>query len=145
MWGRVHQTSISGYIDIRKQSVIIVSYDTAMAGGDSYMGDSIAIQKVLSDVRTAIDEGKFKPIKRGKNRCTLSKLGLTWQDAKNEIYELTEKNYHSGPMIDRDDPQSDLFWVFKKSVDGHVIYIKFKVMYLEDKSVKVVSFHIDWT
>lgn len=108
------------------------------------MDFSIAIQKVLSDVRTAIDDGKFQPINRGKNRCTLSQLGLTWQDAKNEIYELTEQNYHSGPMTDRDNPQSDRFWVFKKNIDGNIIYIKFKVMYLEDQRVKVVSFHIDW-
>lgn len=109
------------------------------------MDPSIAIRKVLTDVKTAIDSGKFQPINRRKNLCTLAELGITWQDAKDEIYGLTEQHYHCGPMTDRDDPQSDLFWVFKKNVDGRTIYIKFKIMYLEDQRIKVVSFHIDWT
>ena len=101
------------------------------------------IQQILSDLRTAIDAGKFIPIERQKNKNTLAQLGITWQDAKNEIYELEARHYFQGPSIDRDRPSSDKFWVFKKRVDGEVIYIKFKVLYKEDGSVKLVSFHID--
>ena len=44
------------------------------------------IEKVLSDRRLAIDEGKFQPIKREKNKNTLSILGISWEDVKSEIY-----------------------------------------------------------
>ena len=101
------------------------------------------IHKALADMRTAIDCGKFQPVDRKKNLKTLGDLGITWQDAKNEIYTIDEKNYYQGPMEDRDYPGSDLFWVFKKNIDGHSIYIKFKIVYQENKQLRVVSFHID--
>lgn len=101
------------------------------------------IEKILSDIRLAIDEGKFQPIERGKNKYTLSMLGISWDDVKSEIYELTATEYFQGPEVDRDDPHSDRFWMFKKSIDGQVIYIKFKVLYMKDGRVKVVSFHLD--
>ena len=74
---------------------------------------------------------------------TLAQLGLTWQDAKDEIYALTPQEYFKGPEIDRDFPSSDRFWIFKKRIEKNVVYIKFKVLYQEDGSVKFVSFHID--
>lgn len=107
------------------------------------MASPDAIRKILCDMRTAIDSGKFHPISRDKNRRTLALLGITWADAKAEIYSLSEHDYYSGPMLDYADFSSDYFWEFKKSVDGHIIYIKFKVMYQEDGRVKVVGFHID--
>lgn len=101
------------------------------------------IRKILLDVRSAIDSGKFIPINRRKNLETLARLGITWLDAKAEIYELQERHYHRGPVTDRDIPESDLLWIFKKNVLGEIIYIKFKVIYQEDGQVKVISFHLD--
>ena len=120
----------------------MVSNDTTMLAVN-YLASSAEIQKALADMRTAIDSGKFQPINRTKNKDTLAALGLTWKDAKEEIYSLSERHYRRGPMEDRDDPETDFFWEFKKNVDGNVIYIKFKVMYQEDGRVKVVSFHLD--
>lgn len=107
------------------------------------MASPSEIRKILEDVRFALEHNKFQPIPRHKNLLTLSRLGLTWEDAKDEIRTLSETDYHSGPSIDRDRPSSDLFWVFKKRVLGETLYIKFKVLYQEDGSVKIVSFHID--
>lgn len=101
------------------------------------------VQKILSDMRYAIDNRKFYPINRRKNLDTLAHLGISWNAAKEEIYDLKEEDYKSGPSVDRDDPSSDHFWVFKKKVDGNSIYIKFKVLYQKDGGVLVVSFHID--
>ena len=74
---------------------------------------------------------------------TLAQLGITWQHAFNEMYELTSSDYHAGPEQDRDFPDSDSLWVFKKVVNGQIIYIKFKVMYQQNGETKIVSFHID--
>lgn len=103
------------------------------------------IETILTDMRTAIDGGKLKPISRSKNLNTLARLGISWNDAKEEIYGLSASDYFQGPEVDRDRPGSDRFWMFKKNIDGQVIYIKFKVLYLVDGSVKLVSFHIDQT
>lgn len=102
-----------------------------------------AIETILRDLQLAIDMGKFQPIFRRKNLETLAMLGLTWEDAKAEIYTLTADDYFQGPSVDRNFPASDRLWVFKKRIDGESIYIKFKVLYMEDGSVRVVSFHID--
>lgn len=108
------------------------------------MPSVIEIQRILSDLRTALDAGKYEPVRnRQKNKNTLARLGLTWQDAKDEIYDLEPQHYFQGPSTDRDYPSSDKFWVFKKRVEGEVLYIKFKVVYQEDGRVKLVSFHID--
>lgn len=101
------------------------------------------IQALLADVRKSIDAGRFIPVCRLKNMNTLALLGITWKDAKDEIYGLTDANYVSGPEIDRNYPNSDKLWIFKKIVLNHVIYIKFKVEYQKNGDVRVVSFHID--
>ena len=101
------------------------------------------IEKILADMRSAIDSGKFQLIPRKKNMNTLARLGISWEDVKTEIYELTAGEYFQGPEVDWDFPSTDRFWMFKKIIEGQVIYIKFKVLYLEDGGVKVVGFHID--
>lgn len=101
------------------------------------------IDNFLEDVRSAIDSKKFIPVNRDKNRWTLAKLGLTWKDAKAEIYDLKRANYSSGPETDRDHPETDKMWKFGKLVCGYHIYIKLKVLYQEDNGVKIISFHID--
>lgn len=101
------------------------------------------IEKVLSDMRNAIDKNKFIPVNRKKNLDTLAQLGILWGDAKREIYSLTCTDYFTGPEVDRDKPSSDNLWVFKKHVIGDVIYIKLKIEYQENGEVKVLSFHID--
>ena len=104
---------------------------------------SADIQKILADMRCALSQKAFEGIPRKKNMNTLARLGLTWEDVKQEMYDLSEQEYYQGPSVDRDNPASDLFWVFKKRIEGNVIYIKFKVLYQEDGRVKAVSFHID--
>lgn len=107
------------------------------------MASSAEIQVVLEDMRKAIDSERFLPINRKKNLDTLAHLGITWKDAKNEIYGLKETDYCKGPIIDRDSPSSDRFWVFKIRIESDMIYIKFKIVYQGDGHVRVVSFHLD--
>jgi len=101
------------------------------------------INKILTDMRNAIDNHKYIPVFRKKNLDTLAILGITWSDALEEIYSLTSSDYDSGPEIDRDRPLSDSLWVFKKNVYGSLIYIKFKIEYQENGDIKILSFHID--
>ena len=107
------------------------------------MATSTAIQKILKDLRSAIDQGKIYVYPRLKYKTTIARLGLTSQDVEDEIYTLTEQHYHKGPMVDRDYPASDHLWVFKKRIEGEMIYIKFLVAYQQDGTVEVISFHLD--
>lgn len=101
------------------------------------------IEIFLDDVKTAITAGKCKIAPRKKNMDTLAQLGLLSSDAYDMVYELTYSDYVEGPSTDRDYPLDDDFWVFKIYTMGNIIYIKLKVLYLEDESLSIVSFHID--
>lgn len=101
------------------------------------------IERVLEDMREAIQAGKFVFVERRKNIDTLTELGLLPDDIRDELMDLSCSEYIKGPEEDRDRKQADYFWVFKKKISGQVIYIKFKVEYQIDGGVKVVSFHID--
>jgi hypothetical protein len=112
-------------------------------GGGLLAASEQVINRILADMRAALDAKKIVFEDRMKNLDALAKLGLTKEDAYDEIYELSPDNYISGPSIDRDFPTEDKFWVFKKIVIGHLMYIKFKIVYLEDGRIKIVSFHMN--
>ncbi|MBQ8860678.1 MAG: type II toxin-antitoxin system MqsR family toxin [Ruminococcus sp.] len=101
------------------------------------------VEILLQDMRDAIDSGHYCPEDRDKNLNTLAALGITWDDAIDEIRDLKFCDYIKGPEVDHDYPKTDKLWVFKKNVLGNTIYIKFKIEYLIDKDLKVLSFHID--
>lgn len=101
------------------------------------------VQRVLGDLQNAIRTNRFVFINRTKNMATLSSLGLLMSDVRDVLMHLTFAEYTKGPETDRDQPSSDPFWFFKKTVCGQVLYIKFKIEYQTDGKVKVVSFHID--
>lgn len=101
------------------------------------------IEKVLADMRIAINNHKCTLVPRRINMDSLARLGILAADVLSEMYTLTSADYVSGPLVDRDAPSSDCLWVFKKSVCGNIIYIKFKVIYQINGDVIIVSFHID--
>ena len=74
---------------------------------------------------------------------TLASLGISWSEARERVYDLTPREYYSGPDVDRDYPNDDKFWTFKKVIMGETIYIKFKIRYQSDKTVLLTSFHFD--
>lgn len=111
-------------------------------GGDLLAASEQAINQILADMRAALDAKKMSFIPRDKNRNTLYKLGLAPKDAYVEMYELSPNNYCSGPLTDRNRPGEDDLWEFEKVIMGHLVYIKFKIVYLDKKQLKVVSFHM---
>ncbi len=101
------------------------------------------VEGMLADMRHALNEKKFTLVNRDKNQITMARLGLLTKDVINEMMELTYKDYIKGPEVDEDFPNSDRLWFFKTEVFGHMIYIKFKIEYQKDGSIKCLSFHID--
>lgn len=101
------------------------------------------IEKALSDVRWALAQNKFTFVPRTKNMQTMANLGITSYDVIDIVYNLRPHECVKGAVEDRDFPDSDLFWVFVTKVRNESVYIKFKILYQKDKSVKIVSFHIE--
>lgn len=101
------------------------------------------VENILCHMKKAIMEDKFILVDRHKNQRTLAMLGLMASDVIDEMMTLSYVNYIDGPVVDRDFPETDKLWIFKKNIDGNTIYIKFKILYQTDGSVKALSFHID--
>ena len=83
---------------------------------------------------------KFTVINREQNRLTLSYLGITGEEAKNIIYDLTHENYSAGPEEDKDNPGSKI-WVFGIIIENKEVYIKLSDDF-RGGYAKCISFHI---
>jgi len=77
---------------------------------------------------------------RQESLNTMTRLGITIPQAKNEILGLTYEDYYRGPIPDKDH-KGEEFWEFGKIICGEEIFIKLKT--ISKHSVAVCfSFHI---
>lgn len=101
------------------------------------------VERIIRDMRLALQSNRMTVVPRDKNMKTLARKGWQWRDVKEAMMALTYEDYQKGPESDHDHPASDMLWVFKPNIDGDVFYVKFKILYQQDGSVKTLSFHID--
>ncbi len=82
----------------------------------------------------------FSFYSRQESLNTITRLGITIPQAKNEILGLTYEDYYRGPITDKD-RKGEKFWEFGKTICGQEIFIKLKA---ESKHGVAVcfSFHI---
>jgi len=100
----------------------------------------IDINRFLKDFKKIASEKKIKDAKPNDMDMGLSELGLTREIRNNIIFDLTYENYCDGPINDRDKPGS--LWIFGKHYNGELIYIKIKIVAVENiKEVVCISFH----
>lgn len=80
---------------------------------------------------------------RDKNKETLLKLGYYPSHVKDEISQLTYKNYCSGPEQNRSSSgnQKGSIWVFGKKINNLDIYIKLHLIPFGTNQCICVSFH----
>ena len=112
-------------------------------GDHSMRSPRADVEHILRDMRFALQNNKMSVVRRDKNMRTLAQKGWLWSDVKVAMMALTYKDYIKGPETDRDEPASDMFWIFKPHIDNEIFYVKFKIQYQKDGSVKTLSFHID--
>lgn len=107
------------------------------------MTDKRCVEKFLEDMRVAIKAKKIDSVPRQETMETLGSLGLTLTDMFNELANMTYSNYCEGPEIDLGWPNEDKVWKFKLQIDYSIIYVKLKLYYQTDGTLKVLSFHFD--
>jgi len=102
----------------------------------------IQVALFLKEFKQIVTQGRgLDIINRRENLESLSGLGLTKKNCKNEILNLSVSNYCSGPEPDKDLPGK--VWVFGKIIDGKEIYIKLKIAHVNSMRIaKCISFHI---
>ena len=70
-------------------------------------------------------QNNFKFAERDKSLDTIARLGITIQQAKDEILGLTCEDYYRGPIPDKD-RKGEEFWEFGKIISGKQVFIKLK-------------------
>ena len=75
-----------------------------------------------------------------KSLDTIARLGITIQQAKDEILGLTYEDYYRGPIPDKDH-KGEEFWEFGRIICGEEIFIKLKTVSKHSVAV-CFSFHI---
>lgn len=101
------------------------------------------IESMLRELHEAIDKKLVRVADRNKNKNTMARLGFLYSDVIDELRSITAHDYIKGPDYDYNDIQKGpCIWVFKRYIDGHMIYIKF---YVHSLPIYVISFHFDET
>lgn len=87
------------------------------------------------------DRSRFVFAPRVENRDTITRLGLTIDQAKDMILELTSEDYFNGPSVDLNHKDREI-WEFGKNIDGTEVYIKLQTCKIETGGVAIcISFH----
>ena len=85
-------------------------------------------------------QSKFTFSERDKSLDTITRLGITEPQAKQEILGLTYEDYYRGPITDTG-PKGGEYWEFGKIICGQEIFIKLKTV-PEYGVAMCLSFHI---
>ena len=99
------------------------------------------ILQYIAKVKKLVSSGLWTLVPRKKNLDSLSNLGLTIQDVKNELLSLELKDYQRGPEVDYS--YSGDIWIFKRNIGNTQLYIKLKIDIANDGTeiLKCLSFH----
>ena len=97
------------------------------------------LNDIFSDEDFDIDKSFFF-IDNHKNRQTLMDLDYGYADVVAELKELQVSDY-SESLLDRDNLNPPILYVFGKTIKGSEIYIKIKIREQESRRVICVSFH----
>lgn len=92
-------------------------------------------EEFLKQFKQKVNESGLIVIPTKKNRDYLARSGLLPNECIDIIINLTERNYSSGPELDRD--RNGDVWIFGCRHEGERIYIKLKL----DTEAKCLSFH----
>ena len=99
------------------------------------------ILQFLLKVKQLVSAGRWAFVPRKKNLETLSNMGFTVKEVKDEILSLDLLDYQKGPEPDYS--CSGDVWVFKRRIEGKELYIKLKIDIANDgyEALKCISFH----
>lgn len=125
----------------KKYAIIIVSiFHTVKEGGTIYNRDP-KVKGFLKAVKRNISNDCYTLADRDKNFEFLKENGLTMDDVKEIIFNLTPSNWIGGPENDTDGFPGDVCKFISNDIDDVSIYIK--VRYNPPNEVVFISFHED--
>ena len=103
-------------------------------------GVDASVSAFLERLRRFMQNEKLQIVNRSKFLQTLATLNMTVEDAREELFLLTEQEYRKGPERDYDETKPGHIWVFIRKIYGQSVYIKIKEK--PDTKMIVISFHL---
>ena len=98
------------------------------------------LQLVKETIADPVADQGWVLVPRKENKECLLQLGFKYPDIKEVLLGLSVEDYCEGPCVDRDQPGE--LWVFGKTIENKVVYIKLKLASFGPlRIVRVVSFH----
>lgn len=114
------------------------------------MEDEMSLEEIIELCSVVhLEDGTLQFTGYGSNelrydtQAFLYKYGLTLLDAEKVINNLTNKDYHKGPLDHHNkNVNKHKLWIFKKEAFGMPLYIKL-FAFNKNKCIAVISFHED--
>jgi hypothetical protein len=107
---------------------------------EAVIGDFLLEIKDVVSKPISADISSWVFVPRQDNLDCLTELGLTFEDVKEIILELSIDDYCSGPVDDHN--ENGVVWIFGKIVLGVELYVKLKLAHIGNlKMVRVISLH----
>ena len=102
----------------------------------------MTVTEIINLLHKSINDKTYDLVPTMKNRRSRQKYGLTIYEIEDFLKSITEYDLESGPIIDRDKPNEELF-VFMKEIDKNVLfYVKVKKDSTANYDrIKIISCH----
>lgn len=98
--------------------------------------------EIINLLHKSVNEKTYDLVPTVKNRRSRQKYGLTIYEIEDFLKSITVHDLESGPLVDKDIPNEELFVFMKEIVKNVIFYVKIK----KDNTVnydriKIISCH----
>lgn len=86
----------------------------------------MTVTQIINLLHKSVTDKSYDLVPTEKNRNSRRKYGLTIYDIEDFLKSISETDLHSGPEIDRDKPNEEIFIFIKEILNGVNFYVKIK-------------------
>lgn len=86
----------------------------------------MTVTQIINLLHQSVSDKSYDLVPTEKNRNSRRKYGLTIYDIEDFLKSISETDLHSGPEIDRDKPNEEVFIFIKEILNGVNFYVKIK-------------------
>lgn len=102
----------------------------------------MTVTQIINLLHRSVTNKSYDLVPTEKNRNSRRKYGLTIYDIEDFLKSISETDLFSGPEVDRDKPNEEIFIFIKEILNGVKFYVKIK----KDSTVtydriKIISCH----
>ena len=100
----------------------------------------MTVTQIINLLHKSVADKSYDLVPTEKNRNSRRKYGLTIYEIEDFLKSISETDLYSGPEVDRDKPNEEVFIFTKKILDGVNFYVKIKKDSTYDR-IKIISCH----